>query len=441
MCKLYICSLTSVMQRKVATFPVDALSIFKANAYQWARSFSPVAYLDSNEYQDDRYGQYEMLMAVGAVDAIKLDAGNAFGSLRQFLDEKNDWAFGYLGYDLKNEIEKLGSANIDHLHFPDLFFFQPEIVLFIKDGQLTIASLTESPGEVRRQVLQSAPEKPANRVLSPEIRQRVPQKEYLETIREIHGLIADGEVYELNFCQEFYAESAVIDPYAAFLRLNGRARAPFAAFLKMEGHYLLCASPERFLQKQGRQLVSQPIKGTIRRGATKAEDLRLRMQLQQDIKERAENVMIVDLVRNDLTRSAEYGTIRVEELFGIYPFVGVNQMISTVSAMLREGIHPLEAIRHAFPMGSMTGAPKVRAMQLIEGLESTRRGLYSGAIGYFTPQMDFDFNVVIRSILYHQKARYLSFQAGGAITYDSVPEKEYQECLLKAANMRDILNL
>jgi para-aminobenzoate synthetase component I len=186
------------------------------------------------------------------------------------------------------------------------------------------------------------------------------------------------------------------------------------------------------LKKEGNRLISQPIKGTIRRGENEAEDQLLRQQLRNDEKELAENMMIVDLVRNDLARSARTGSVKVEEMFGIYAFRQVHQMISTVTAQLKEAIPFTEAIRQAFPMGSMTGAPKIRAMELIDQYEQSRRGLFSGAVGYITPEGDFDFNVVIRSILYNAANHYLSFHVGSAITYDSVPEKEYEECLLKA---------
>jgi len=225
-----------------------------------------------------------------------------------------------------------------------------------------------------------------------------------------------------------------------FLRLNELAKAPFSSFYKKNNQYLLCASPERFLKKQGQQLISQPIKGTIKRGNTPVEDSGLQTALQHSTKDRAENVMIVDLVRNDLTRSSQTGTIRVEELFGVYPFEQVNHMISTITSTLRENVHAVDVIRHTFPMGSMTGAPKVMSMQLIEQYEQTRRGLYSGTVGYFTPEGDFDFNVVIRSMLYNASSRYLSFQVGGAIVYDSVPEREYEECLLKAKAMLETVD-
>jgi para-aminobenzoate synthetase component 1 len=214
---------------------------------------------------------------------------------------------------------------------------------------------------------------------------------------------------------------------------------PFSVYLKQQPRYVLGASPERFLKKTSNRLVSQPIKGTIRRGRTTTEDEALKLALRNSEKEQAENLMIVDLVRNDLARSAETGSVQVDELFGIYSFQQVHQMISTVSATARADASLAEILGNAFPMGSMTGAPKIRAMQRIDELEATRRGVFSGAIGYITPDGDADFSVVIRSVLYNATDQYASFMVGSAITYDADPEQEYAECLLKASAMRSVL--
>jgi para-aminobenzoate synthetase component 1 len=234
----------------------------------------------------------------------------------------------------------------------------------------------------------------------------------------------------MNFCQEFFAENTTIDPLAVWDTLNKLARAPMAAFFRWHDRYLLSASPERFLKKEGKKLLSQPIKGTRRRAVV--DDEATRAALANSEKDRAENVMIVDLVRNDLARSCQSGTVEVPELFGIYTFETVHQMISTVTGQLRPSVHPIDALQYAFPPGSMTGAPKVMAMELIEDYEKTRRGLYAGALGYFDPAGNFDFNVLIRSVFYHQIAQYVSFQVGGAIVFDSVAEDELDECRVKA---------
>lgn len=202
---------------------------------------------------------------------------------------------------------------------------------------------------------------------------------------------------------------------------------------------MLSASPERYLKKDGETIISQPIKGTAKRSKNILEDDRLKIALSQDTKERSENIMIVDLVRNDLSKTAIKGSVKVEELTKVYTFDQVHQMISTVTSKVEETTHPVDVIKSTFPMGSMTGAPKISAMRIIEDLEASKRGLYSGSVGYFSPTGNFDFNVVIRSILYNKTKKYVSYSVGGAITAKSDPLKEYEECLLKAKAMRTVL--
>jgi len=246
-------------------------------------------------------------------------------------------------------------------------------------------------------------------------------------------------LYEANFCIEFYGENANIDPLEKFRKLNDISQPPFAVFFKNNKHFLLCASPERYLKKEGNLIVSQPIKGTAKRFPDPIEDEKSKTELASDPKERAENIMITDLVRNDLSHTAQKGSVQVAELCGIYSFMQVHQMISTVTSKLDPQYGVIDVLKTSFPMGSMTGAPKISAMKIIDLLEESKRGLYSGALGYFTPDGDFDFNVVIRSILYNQEKQYVSFSVGSAITSLSVPEKEYEECLLKAKAMREVL--
>jgi para-aminobenzoate synthetase component 1 len=271
------------------------------------------------------------------------------------------------------------------------------------------------------------------------IKLRIFKDTYFKQIRKMLKHIHRGDIYEANFCQEFYAENTAIDPLRTYQKLNEISKPPFAAFVRTDEKYLLSASPERFLKKAGEKIISQPIKGTARRGRNHSEDLRIKKDLEEDTKERAENIMIVDLVRNDLSKTGLKGSVAVEELCKVYSFKQLHQMISTVTSLVAENTNPVKIIREAFPMGSMTGAPKVSAMKIIEALEDSRRGLYSGAVGYFTPSDDFDFNVVIRSILYNAEKKYVSYSVGGAITSRSCPAKEYEECLLKARAMREVL--
>ncbi|MET1055752.1 MAG: anthranilate synthase component I family protein [Pedobacter sp.] len=404
------------------------LLTFKQQALLWANQFQVCCCLDSNGYSDP-YSRYDFLVAAGAAQELQSSAGNAFSELKAFHDAHQNWLFGMLSHDLKNELEELSSAHTDQLGFPDLFFFVPEYLIGIKDG---VPAMLIGPAELLESI--SKTEYPATSLNSiPFVKSRMDKSAYLQKVEKLRTAIALGDIYEVTFCQEFFAENAAIDPYQVYLNLNSISPTPFSGFFKVADKYILSASPERFLCRRGNQLFSQPIKGTARRSPDIREDEQIRTALLNNSKEQAENVMIVDLVRNDLTKSAVKGSVKVEELFGIYTFPQVHQMISTVSCTMDPSVHPADALKNTFPVGSMTGAPKVRAMELIEETECSRRGMYSGAFGYFEPAGNFDFNVIIRSILYNESNRYLSFQVGGAITYASSAEAEYEECLLKAS--------
>ena len=412
---------------------------------QWARQFQEVVWFDSNGY-NDRYSNYEAVLAVDAFTAIQTDASEAFEKLKEYQETTADWIFGYLSYDLKNDVEDLSSNNYDGLSFPELFFFQPKKIIFLRAGEMELHYLPVVDDELEED-LEHIFQKGGGQdkflrddSKAVKMQPRIPKQDYLQKVEEMLAHIQRGDIYEANFCQEFYAEDAEIDPLQKFKALNDISEPPFATFLRNYDQYLLSASPERYLQKKGDRLISQPIKGTARRVLNDPEnDRELAKQLENDPKERSENVMIVDLVRNDLSKTAKRGSVEVAELCKVYSFPQVHQMISTIKATLEEGIPPVEVLRTTFPMGSMTGAPKISAMEIIEELEETKRGLYSGAVGYFDPMGDFDFNVVIRSILYNASAKYVSFSVGGAITSKSVPENEYQECLVKAAALRQVL--
>ena len=271
------------------------------------------------------------------------------------------------------------------------------------------------------------------------IEERISKKDYVTKVNDILSHIHRGDIYEVNFCMEFFAEKAEINPLEKFLKLNEISQPPFAVFFKNNKHFILSASPERYLRKEGDLIISQPIKGTAKRFLDVEQDEISKNALLADPKERSENIMITDLVRNDLSRTAQKGSVQVTELCKIYSFLQVHQMISTITARLAEPYTAVDVIKSTFPMGSMTGAPKISAMNIVDRLEETKRGVYSGAVGYFTPNGDFDFNVVIRSILYNEEKKYLSFSVGSAITANSIPEKEYEECLLKAKAMYAVL--
>lgn len=379
----------------------------------------------------------EFAAAWGVQSCLEYKPGEAFEKLKDFtIQNQGSYLFGFLGYDLKNETENLSSVHPDPIGFPPMYFFVPQFCVVIDAGfriiegvELALAMLTEADS------VESQPQ--GSRV---HFHQRVSKEEYIRRVNQIRDHIREGDVYELNYCVEFYSEQTVIQPLEVYRQLSLFSPTPFGALMRWYDRYLICASPERFITECNGTLYSQPIKGTIRRSADKDKDHEQKESLRNSEKEKAENLMIVDLVRNDLARSSQTGSVKVEELYGIYTFRNLHQMISTVSSKRASGNHQTDAIRHAFPMGSMTGAPKVKAMQLIEQYEQTKRGLYSGAVGYVAPNGNFDFNVVIRSLQYHQGTGYLNFEVGSAITYDSNPLEEYDECMLKAEAMMRVLS-
>tara|TARA_B110000305_G_scaffold47435_1_gene50725 strand:+ start:792 stop:2081 length:1290 start_codon:yes stop_codon:yes gene_type:complete len=413
---------------------------FKTQLVSWAQQYEEIVWLDSNQRLHS-HATYDAVLAVDAFTGIQTDALNGFEKLKDYQEVTKDWIFGYLSYDLKNDIEPLSSENFDGLNFPDLYFFQPKKLFLFKDKSVTIKYLNCICDEVESDLVtissfsKTAELKVSNNI---KIESRVSKASYIEKVTAMLSHIKRGDIYEANFCQEFYA-IAQLNPLETYFSLNSISQTPFATFLKNGNQFLLSSSPERFIKKEGSVITSQPIKGTTRRSDNSNEDEDLKFALKNDQKERSENIMIVDLVRNDLSKIAKKGTVKVTELCEIHSFKQVHHMISTVEAEVLPTVSAVGIIAAAFPMGSMTGAPKISAMTIIEELEETKRGVYSGAVGYFSPQGDFDFNVVIRSILYNASNSYVSFSVGSAITSKSTPEKEYEECLVKAKAMRSVL--
>ncbi len=432
------------MQRTIRTFSIDNVKGFKQNLLSWAQQFETVIWLDSNNYKQ-QYSSFDCILAADEFTGIKTDYQNAFEKLKEYQTLTNDYIFGYISYDVKNDVERLSSKNFDGLDFPDLYFFQPQKLVFIKGNTIEFQYLRmvddeiESDYESIKGGLDSKNSKSDTSENDIKIKLRIHKDEYHQKITEILNHIKRGDIYEASFCQEFYAENSTINPLEVYNHLNEISEPPFATFLKIEHQYLLSASPERYIKKEGTKVISQPIKGTAKRLISEFDDAQIALDLQRDEKERAENVMIVDLVRNDLSKYAKKGSVKVEELCKVYSFKQVHQLISTIVSEVEETTHAVDIIKSMFPMGSMTGAPKVSAMKIIENLEETKRGLYSGTVGYFTPNGDFDFNVIIRSIIYNEEKKYISYSVGGAITAKSIPEKEYEECLLKAKAMKYVL--
>lgn len=419
---------------------VDGIEAFKERLLHWAQNETHCIWMDSNNHNGS-YTQYDAILALGAHKKIESASPNAFNDLEQFIAPLKDWVFGYLTYDLKNSIEELHSSNFDALEFPELCFFQPKKLFLVQGNKVEIKYLIEFEEELETDLAQinNTSEIRSFKHAPPKIKMRIHKDAYYTKVNALLEHIHRGDIYEANFCQEFYAENVALFPVATFKHLNSISRPPFSTFLRLEDKYLLSATPERFIKREGQHIVSQPIKGTARRSQNKAEDSALKKALERDEKERSENIMIVDLVRNDLSHTSTAGTVKVTELCKVYSFMQVHQMISTVESKMRDDVSGIEVIKQAFPMGSMTGAPKISAMKIIEELEETKRGLYSGSVGYFKPNGDFDFNVVIRSILYNATKKYASFSVGSAITSKSHPQAEYEECLLKARAMREVL--
>lgn len=429
------------MMRIKKKYPISLTEALKKQILQWSQQFNEVVWLDGNDYPQ-KYERYKAILAADAFTALKTDEHQAFDKLKEYQTITADWIFGYLSYDLKNDVENFKSQNFDGLGFPDLYFFQPKKLFLFHDDYVELQYLKLVADEMEQdwktisEIIDSSYNHQESVI---EIKARTSKESYIQKVNQVLEHIRMGNIYEANFCQEFYSEDAVINPLKTFLELNKISKPPFSAFVKLDEFFALSASPERYIKRTGDWVVSQPIKGTIGRSPDPIKDTELALQLANDPKERNENIMIVDLVRNDLSRIATKGSVEVEELCGVYSFLQVHQLISTISCHVSPELPSVEILRNTFPMGSMTGTPKISAMQIMEDLEDAKRGVYSGAIGYFAPSGDFDFNVVIRSILYNSLKKYVSFSVGGAITLNSLPEKEYEECQLKAKAMVKVL--
>ncbi len=425
--------------RQFVSFPFSDLYDIKQKVLNWSARFDTCCFLDNQQYESEE-NSYECLAGVGEVARLEAHSGNAFDQLKKFSQAQDDWLFGHFAYDLKSETENSPSLLPDHIRFPDLFFFVPEIILVILNREIQIGLFGNHHQEIWSEINNNLPAKKQNKFKPPVVQKRISHDEYIEIINRILQHIHRGDCYEINFCQEFFAENTELDPISIFELLNRISPSPFSAFYKIDSKYLLCASPERYLKRTGERILSQPIKGTSARDTENiAHDEALKSELAASEKDRAENVMVVDLVRNDLSKICETNSVQVAELFGIYSFAQVHQMISTIVGKPLARLHWSEMIKKSFPMGSMTGAPKKRVLELIEEYEKTKRGLFSGALGYVKPNQDFDFNVVIRSLLYNSKKQYLAWFAGSGITVNSSPEKEYEECLVKVSAFESIV--
>lgn len=406
----------------------------KLRLLHFGKKFGNFSFLDNNQYPTT--SEYECIAGIGSLEIFSPD-DHSFSAIDEWLSNKKDWIFGHLNYDLKNEFENLVSENEDSIRFPLFTFFIPKIVVLVNKNECSIGAMDNiDPQQVFTEIQNAnIEENPGEKV---SLKTRFTKEEYLQTVLRLQAHLQAGDCYEICLCQEFYKEHIKLAPIQVFQRLNQLSPNPFAAFYKSGHSYLMSSSPERFLRKSGKQIISQPIKGTLKRNSLNDSEIE-REQLLNDPKERAENTMIVDLVRNDLSKICTKGSVHVMEYLGVYTFPKVHQMISTIGGALDKDKKFSEIIKATFPMGSMTGAPKIKAMELIDIYERTKRGLFSGSVGYFTPEGNFDFNVVIRSVLYNEQSKYCSVQTGSAITLKSNPEAEYNECLVKLEAMEKVL--
>ena len=430
------------MKRETIQLSSDYLSITKL--VRWAQKHDVFTLYNSNSLSNnplDIYSKFDLLLTIG-VRKLYESKNDAFDNI-QSAGQNNDWHIVQLAYDLKNTIEKLSSSNTDKLKFPESTIYIPELVFEVKKDSVSVHFFSDkynaaSISALLEEIKATEESNEHHSIILP-IESTVTKEEYIERVTNIKKHIQLGDIYEMNYCQEFFSQDAKINPGNIYLKLNELSPMPFSVFSKFNSHYIISASPERYLAKRENKIISQPIKGTARRGDDYESDSKTKHQLLLDPKERSENVMIVDLVRNDLSRTATKNSVNVEELFAIKTYKQLHQMVSTVTSMIDSNTNFSEVIKTTFPMGSMTGAPKIRAMELIEESEKTKRGMYSGSVGYISPDGDADFNVIIRSILFNENNKYLSFMVGSAITIGSDPEKEYEECLLKASAMMKVL--
>lgn len=393
---------------------------------RWSEKFRYAAFFITSRKQ--------FFGAVGAYRHLEIwESHGAFQKLEAFQTESQKRIAGFLGYDLKNDLENLNSANPDVVEMPEGVFFEPRLELKFDGSALILKSDEEELGAEALDALTIPADfsKPVKEDLT--FKPHTSRDEYIAQAKSIQAHLKRGDIYEANYCIQFSALAESFNPRLHFLKLQENTEAPFSVFAKLNTFYILSASPERFLKNTRGKLISQPIKGTIKRSPDRAVDEALKAQLRADPKEQNENVMIVDLVRNDLSRIARRGTVKVEKLFAVETFKTVHHLMSTITAQLDTSRYASwDAIRATFPMGSMTGAPKISAMKIIEHHENFKRCAYSGAFGWIDSSGDFDFNVLIRSVFYNASAGIAALGVGSAITMQADIEKEYDECLLKA---------
>jgi len=457
--------------------PLDAFELLRDNPFSFfldsgmdAHKLGRYSFIGSNPFLVISAHASEVFLTRGA-EKFRL-TGNPFDILNHFLEVYHldscsspvpfiGGAVGYFSYDLCRFIERLPTTAVDDLKLPECYFGFYDIVLAFDNLQSRtyvistgfpelgeterIERATRRLDEVREKLVNvpsSGTEVPFTYISSATeqvtLKSGFTREEYIEAVEKIRQYIIAGDIFEVNLSQRFEAELS-ITPYELYRRLRQINPAPFASYLGFDEISVVSSSPERFLRVQGDWVETRPIKGTRPRGKTPEEDEALANELLSSPKDRVENIMIVDLERNDLGRVCRYGTVKVTELAVLEVFPTVFHLTSTVVGRLREGKNGIDLLKATFPGGSITGAPKVRAMEIIDELEPTKRSVYTGSIGYLSYNGDLDLNIAIRTFLV--KGRKVYFQAGGAVVYDSEPEAEYQETLDKARALIDALHM
>lgn len=423
-----------MVTRSKTVFNVKNHPDIKAQLLDWAGDSSPIAWYDSNDYPHQN-NDFDAILALETFEENPWHTSEK--ELQTVLG--TDWLFGFFSYEYNATWEQVTPTNPAFLSVPKLQFFKPKKIWLLKGDLLTALYLESDNPAVDFERITNSTTRTEASLTAIDLSPRISKDIYLQHASALKDHIMRGDIYEVNYCMEWYADEVDVSPMALFNALNNIGKTPFSAFLSFDNTYLMSASPERFLQRRGDTLISQPIKGTAARHEDAVMDKSVAEALKLDTKERSENVMITDLVRNDLSRIAQKGSVAVSEQCAVYPFAQVHQMISTVKAQCDPDFTSLDVINACFPMGSMTGAPKQRAMELINQYEHGQRGLYSGAVGYFAPNGDFDFNVVIRSLVYDAASKYLSTHVGSALTAAADPSKEYDECQLKVKAIKRVL--
>lgn len=414
-------------------FDIEDSDYWKEKVVYWAKSYQIFSLFNSNGFSD-AYSKYENLFCIGAIASHRSENGN-FSELKEFRKKYlNRFIVTAIDYEYSYESET--NSNSCRSEQPGLFFFIPEIIIVLRQNKIIIDS--DDPVSIFQQIKGTNVNYKFKEIDIP-FTASTSKENYRSIFNKMYDNILKGNIYEVNVCQKFYIKDIEIDPYSTYIELSKRSPSPFSVLFRNKDFFVLSASPERFIAKRDLTVISQPIKGTIARGFTDEEDDINKKLLMSSTKDITENVMIADIVRNDLSKYAKKGTVSKKANLQLHSYSHVHQLVSTISCVIKEDTDLVDLLAAVFPMGSMTGAPKVSAMKLIDLLEKDNRGIYSGTIGYFDPDGDFDFNVIIRSLIYDQQSRELSFYTGGAVTYNSNCEQEYEECLVKASNILSTL--